>query len=143
MEPPRHPTVSCHPIHGTTLRTIHINRTYDHLDTPQFALDFPQELAGKLSPSVLKTTVSRINGLLLEAGAVSGSSFLQNCLACASCFVTDLFVKSRMEKDPVEQTLQVIADFVEQENHKHYRSAGLQFLDPRKTGLMHLEILIK
>ncbi|KAJ3300456.1 hypothetical protein HK104_000041 [Borealophlyctis nickersoniae] len=40
------------------------------------------------------------------------------------------------------QALASLASYIEGENRKHYEPAGLLFKDPRKAGLLHLEIVV-
>ncbi|KAJ3007708.1 Golgin sub A member 7B [Thoreauomyces humboldtii] len=136
MSPQEHPATSSHVANSRLI--VRINRSYGIPDTPQFSTQFPPELAGRLQPDVLAGTVGRINEVLRKAGTVGIESSFRTVLSCLSCFLLDACVKGAGTK-----ALDEISAVVRDENEKTYIPAGLEMVDPKRTGLLHLDIVVQ
>ncbi|KAI8921033.1 Golgin subfamily A member 7/ERF4 [Powellomyces hirtus] len=136
MTPQEHPPTSSYHANGRLV--VRINRNYNTPNTTQFVTVPPPELEGKIGALILKDTVGTINAILRDAGKVSARTIFGNLVSCLTCYTVDLCTSSKMEL-----AMQRISTFVETENQAHYMPAGLEILDPRSTGLLHLDIVVR
>ncbi|KAJ3150787.1 Golgin sub A member 7B [Geranomyces michiganensis] len=117
---------------------VRLNDTHVIPDVTQFTLLFPPELQGRVEPAVLRDTVEQINAMLRKASMVSVRTVVSNLLACLTLYITDMCRKTKTAK-----TMDRISKFVKTQNQKYFLPAGLQIVDPRKTGLLHLDIIVR
>ncbi|KAJ1965496.1 Golgin sub A member 7 [Dipsacomyces acuminosporus] len=116
---------------------IRIERDYSSGDARQFALEFPEQLRGKIDEQRFKRFVRRVNGMLAEAEGATLRNVLEGILAYATLYISTLFIKPNFGR-----TVNRISSFIAEENEALFKPAGFTVIDPKQTAFMFIEIIM-
>ncbi|XP_054655326.1 golgin subfamily A member 7B isoform X1 [Dunckerocampus dactyliophorus] len=114
---------------------VFIQRDYSEGTVCRFQTKFPSELDNRIERNLLEETVKTLNSYYVEAEKISGQSYLEGCLACATAYVIFLCMETRYEK-----VLRKITSYIQEQNEKIYGPRGLLLTDPIERGMRVLEI---
>ncbi|XP_026870567.2 golgin subfamily A member 7B [Electrophorus electricus] len=124
--------------HTATLATkVFIQRDYRDGTVCKFQTKFPEELDNRIERALFEDTIKTLNNYYAEAEKISGQSYLEGCLACASAYIIFLCMETRYEK-----VLRKISMYIQEQNEKIYAPRGLLITDPVERGMRVIEISI-
>ncbi|XP_065152108.2 golgin subfamily A member 7B [Paramisgurnus dabryanus] len=124
--------------HSASLATkVFVQRDYSDGTVCKFQTKFPAELDSRIERSLFEETVKTLNCFYSEAEKISGPSYLEGCLACATAYIIFLCMETRYEK-----ILKKISMYVQEQNEKIYAPRGLLLTDPIERGMRVIEISI-
>ncbi|XP_061805041.1 golgin subfamily A member 7B [Nerophis lumbriciformis] len=116
---------------------VFIQRDYSEGTVCRFQTKFPSELDNRIERNLLEETVKTLNSYYVEAEKISGQSYLEGCLACATAYIIFLCMETRYEK-----VLRKITSYIQEQNEKIYAPRGLLLTDPIERGMRVLEISV-
>uniref|UniRef100_A0A4W4E3L4 Golgin subfamily A member 7/ERF4 domain-containing protein n=1 Tax=Electrophorus electricus TaxID=8005 RepID=A0A4W4E3L4_ELEEL len=117
--------------HTATLATkVFIQRDYRDGTVCKFQTKFPEELDNRIERALFEDTIKTLNNYYAEAEKISGQSYLEGCLACASAYIIFLCMETRYEK-----VLRKISMYIQEQNEKIYAPRGLLITDPVERGM--------
>uniref|UniRef100_A0A4W4E3M8 Golgin subfamily A member 7/ERF4 domain-containing protein n=1 Tax=Electrophorus electricus TaxID=8005 RepID=A0A4W4E3M8_ELEEL len=79
-------------------RIVFIQRDYRDGTVCKFQTKFPEELDNRIERALFEDTIKTLNNYYAEAEKISGQSYLEGCLACASAYIIFLCMETRYEK---------------------------------------------
>ncbi|XP_056327103.1 golgin subfamily A member 7B [Danio aesculapii] len=124
--------------HTASLATkVFIQRDYSDGTICKFQTKFPTELDSRIERSLFEETVKTLNCYYAEAEKISGQSYLESCLACATAYFIFLCMETRYEK-----ILKKISMYIQEQNEKIFAPRGLLLTDPIERGMRVIEISI-
>nr|XP_057915139.1 golgin subfamily A member 7B isoform X1 [Doryrhamphus excisus] len=109
---------------------VFIQRDYSEGTVCRFQTKFPSELDNRIERNLLEETVKTLNSYYVEAEKISGQSYLEGCLACATAYIIFLCMETRYEK-----VLRKITSYIQEQNEKIYAPRGLLLTDPIERGM--------
>ncbi|TRY84092.1 hypothetical protein DNTS_008936, partial [Danionella cerebrum] len=117
--------------HSASLATkIFIQRDYSDGTICKFQTKFPSELDSRIEKNLFEETVKTLNTYYAEAEKISGQSYMEGCLACATAYIVFLCMETRYEK-----ILKSISLYIQEQNEKIYAPRGLLLTDPIERGM--------
>ncbi|KAI7805744.1 putative golgin subfamily A member 7B [Triplophysa rosa] len=117
--------------HSASLATkVFVQRDYSDGTICKFQTKFPAELDSRIERSLFEETIKTFNCFYAEAEKISGQSYFEGCLACATAYIIFLCMETRYEK-----ILKKVSMYVQEQNEKIYAPRGLLLTDPIERGM--------
>ncbi|XP_064383015.1 golgin subfamily A member 7-like [Halichondria panicea] len=116
---------------------IFIQRDYTYGTGVRFREDVPQELSGKIEPSVYKETLEHVNEIFEKAEAMSCRTITEGCFSCITGYTLHYCFKTYYER-----CVEEVARYLQQQNDSVYLNKGITFGDPMDRGLRCMEVVI-
>ncbi|KAF2368640.1 Golgin subfamily A member 7/ERF4 [Trinorchestia longiramus] len=116
---------------------VFVQRDYSEGTSVKFQTKFPQELSGKIEPSVFEQTLNSINSMYAEAEQMSCGRYCEGCLGCVTAYLIFLCVETNYE-----QMMKKVTKYIAEQNERVWVPRGLFITNPVERGLRVIEISI-
>lgn len=113
---------------------IRVERDYSSGEVCQLWSGWIWELEGRVSPTDYQNTLNELNEVLASAHDPT-KSFIDNCLAVLTLYLSSLLVSSHYERE-----MRRLHSVLARANRDLYNPVGLNLLSPCENAFLFLEI---